>query len=772
MNLYVKTDDNSVINLFAKGIIKVRFLILGVLLLLIAAAIPGLNRLNIAVDLKDYFLEGDPVINAQKQFDHLFYNSDFIGILVESDDVFSKETLELIDKLSRTVKRKVKSSKSATSIVSFNRLTSQKHSLLFKKGKLVSTKEDLEKYRDTLDHNPFAKGKLYSADYTQAWIVIPVNTLADRENAADESAIFKIGRTAYEAITSVNPGNARVTPTGVPIVAHRKKIDLMSDLIKVLIIGAVIVVFLSIIIIRRIAGVAGTFMVFGIAVLLVFGLEGWLGTLVDNAFMSVPILLTMGVSVGYTIHINRFFKLCYNQTGEINLSIIYALTETVKPVFFTAFTTIVALLSFLFVDISPIRWVGYTSGISILVAFVLSITLFPVFLTFTVSKPHHVKNKSGIIEMFLHGVAHNLIKYKKNIYVVFIGVTMLFTYGLSKLEVDFDAKKMMGTTLPHMLDQEHISNSSIGAGESISLVIQGDFKDIKDFKRLNKLVQTIERNAYVKHVSSITKIINNAATAEYKKDSNIYSTPYNKAALHKFYQVLQNSYGRQYRKWITDDYRHAHLLIELTGFSSKKINTLIKSISAGIKKEFSADRTYFFSGSSYQMALMNEYITRGLIKSIFTALLIIASLMVIVFKSFKVGLIAMIPNIVPVIIAGGILGFAGVPLEFVTMTVAPIILGLAVDDTIHIISYMRKNKKHDGYVNDENFGVEMENVFAGVGTAVTETTIILCFTFLAFTFSSINSFFFMGIVASTGMLSAYFTDIFVTPLLFRRIYKQ
>jgi len=107
---------------------------------------------------------------------------------------------------------------------------------------------------------------------------------------------------------------------------------------------------------------------------------------------------------------------------------------------------------------------------------------------------------------------------------------------------------------------------------------------------------------------------------------------------------------------------------------------------------------------------------------------------------------------------------AHIPLEFVTMTVAPIIMGLAVDDTIHFISRIKKD-----LIQTKDYRRSVTRTCSTVGTAITETTVILCLSFLVFTVSKVNSIINMGIITCCRLLSAYLADIFVTPILIKRM---
>ncbi len=204
------------------------------------------------------------------------------------------------------------------------------------------------------------------------------------------------------------------------------------------------------------------------------------------------------------------------------------------------------------------------------------------------------------------------------------------------------------------------------------------------------------------------------------------------------------------------------MFIELSECSSREIEGIFGEVDRLVEELFPVGTDHVMSGSTYQMAVMNQYITRGLIRSILTALLMITLLMVVVFNSLKLGLAAMIPNVFPVLVAGGIMGFARIPLEFVTMTVAPMIMGLAVDDTIHLVYHLKRDLKKSG-----DYAASIRHTFVNVGTAITETTAILCLTFLVFTVSRVNSIVNMGLITCVGMLAAYLADLFVTPVLIR-----
>ena len=160
---------------------------------------------------------------------------------------------------------------------------------------------------------------------------------------------------------------------------------------------------------------------------------------------------------------------------------------------------------------------------------------------------------------------------------------------------------------------------------------------------------------------------------------------------------------------------------------------------------------------------MMQYVVRGQIVSFLLSLLIIGVLMMVVFGSVRVGLIGLIPNIMPAIVVGGLMGFLDYPLDMMTATIMPMILGLAVDDTIHFI-----NHGHLEFDRQRNYRSSILKTFRIVGTPIVLTSVIISSNFAAYCISEGMMFVHMGILSVAGMLTALLADLCITPLLFRR----
>jgi len=749
-------------------LMRQRIIIFFLILSAVAICIPGLFKLEVTVSMEDFFVDDDPVRENQRKFRELFNNNDFVGVLVETDDVFSRESLELIEDVGSRLKESVPLAKDLISITHSENPFMNKDSLEFSGSELKSSDAEIERYRKLYSDSSSLNGTLFSSDYKQAWILLSLEHYPPAEDwSYEKDPQFTIGKAAYDTVKSIDSGDVLLITTGVPVYAYRKEAEMMDDLMRVLIIGFITALVISILIIRSIQGVLGSVLVIGISVLAVFGIQGWRGTSIDSAFIAVPILLSMGVSIGYTVHISRSFTLKFRKTGDRKESVLYALRQSSKPILFTAFTTIVALASFIFIEIKPIQWVGVTSASCVLAVYILSITFFPVILSFGRRREIKINlpAKTDWLEPVLLRFSGWVGKYPKIIFIIFILASVIAGIGISRLEVDFNAEKMMGNRLPHMQDQILIGRSEIATSDTLDLVLtlpSNEFKNPEMLQNIALLENEIAKLPLVKKTTSVNSMIRGFNFLTHKNDPAFDILPTKPEVL----RGLLNYYDRlspdTLYSWIDKDFSNTRVFIELSDFSSRQIDLNLAAIENLVNQIFPPDIDFFMSGSTFQMAVMNQYVTRGLIESVITALIFISILMIIVFKSVRIGLAAMIPNIFPVAIAGGIMGFSGIPLEFVTMTVAPMIIGLAVDDTIHLVFHLKKDM-----LSFPDYHSSVNNTFKTVGSAITETTIILCMTFLVFTTSKVNSIINMGVLSCFGMLAAYLSDIFVTPVIIK-----
>jgi hypothetical protein len=165
-------------------------------------------------------------------------------------------------------------------------------------------------------------------------------------------------------------------------------------------------------------------------------------------------------------------------------------------------------------------------------------------------------------------------------------------------------------------------------------------------------------------------------------------------------------------------------------------------------------------GAIAQFTVMQDVVSMGQVYSFGIAMVVIALLMMLVFGSFKTGLIAMLPNIAPALAVGGIMGWYGIPLDLMTITIMPMLLGLAVDDTIHFINHSQLE-----FERTRDYEESMKKTFSSIGVALLMTSVVITANFSVYVTSVAKVYIHLGILTGIGIMTALLTDYCITPVL-------
>ena len=729
----------------------------------------GIIKLRTTVSIDSFFLSDDPLVEKRDRFESIFKNNDFIGLLIEADDVFTPEVIQMMNDLCNEISERVPYVSSIVSIPTTAAPLLGGASFHFDNGKLRENTEQLEDIRERFDRRRSLKSVLYSKDYKQAWILVQLEEYPSVWENNEEPPMYT-GRKAMEVVSEFQIDDIRIIPTGVPVLAYRKSNEMMEDLTRILMIAGIAALICIMLLIRTPMGVAGSLIVMGGSILTVFGGLGWLGINADTTFMLVPMLLTIAITVGYTIHVTNFFKQSLRKNGNRRDAVIFAFQETGWPVLFTAFTTVVSLMSFMFVAIYPIRWVGIVSSISIGFIYIFIMVFFCALLSVGPDKEPADEQKTKDNDRFFEQLGAFFIRNGKITIPVSAVIMLVCIFGATKLEVNLNTNKMMGTKLPHVRDQIHISDSEIGAIYSYDVALI--FKEanqalsLNTLNKLDELADVIDDSNFIKSTRGINESLKEFNQLRFRDDKNQYRLPSSDAGLRGLVNLYSRMDGNDLYSWLSEDKTGLRLTVRVFEFSSSELTAHIDMVENEISRLFPENEypgiEVLVTGSVIQTAVMNQYVTRGLVVSVGSALIAIALLLMIAFRSIKVGLIAMIPNIAPVITVGGLLGFFHIQLEFVTMTIAPMLLGLAVDDTIHLVTHIKTV-----FLKTGSYESAFSQTFRAVGKSVIQTTIILSITFFIFFFSRVQSMVNMGIFTMIGIIAALAADLVITPVLIK-----
>jgi len=773
-------------------ILKLRWcIIIGLILIDVLAGI-GIWRIQIDVSGESSLLKDDPLRVATDEFEAIFGNNDYVAILVEADDVFAPNILRMIRELGEELEENVSFAGEVVSLtdLEFTRGTEDGVEI----GDIVPDEipidpAAIEAIRTLAFSKEFLVNRLFSDDSKQAWITLRLKPYPDdREATLEEFPQLLVGQQVLALLNQEKYKQYVLKPVGQPVMVYEEMDFFSHEANKLMIIAFFVGVFVLFVFLRSARGVVIPIITVISSVLWVFGAMGYLGITVDSMIITIPIFLGMAVSIGYSIHIFNFFRRRFFPTGKRQESVLYAIEETGWPIFFTAATTIGALLSFYFVPIRQVRWMGLSAASVVFTTYVIVMTFIPSLLSFGRDRNpkdgfnierkdgHHLQGGAHLqsthlalrkidlwFEQAFTRLSNWILKHSIPIMIVFILLVIFFLGGLTQVYVSMNYEKSIGLDIPYSARYHYIGHSKIGSTNSYNVTLKFNEPDrVKDpeiLKNFDVLISEVKQFPYGKRVSSLLDVIKDMNQVMHSDDPSYYRIPDDQALVAQLLLLYEMSEGTEQENWVDYEYTTLRLMVEVGGIDTAEINREFRYIEKRVKELFPGAK-FGMVGGLVQVSVIQSYISKGEVVSFLIALFVIGILMIVVFRSVKTGLIGMIPNLAPVIVVGGLMGYLDIPLEMTTMMIIPMLLGLAVDDTIHFITHCKLEFQRAG-----NYQRSIEMTFKTVGKAIFMTSFILVAVFLVYMTSIARFFTNLSVLAISGVSSALLADYFITPIL-------
>ena len=764
---------NAAFEKIAHHIIKFRWLYLALFVVTLVACMYGATLVKIDTSNENSFLESDSINIQTDHFEEIFGNDQYVIVLLENENLFSYESLSLLRQLHNELNDSVVFVERITSLNDIEFTVGDEYGMVIEQivpDVIPKDQEELEQIRQKAFSKENFRKRLISSDGTQTLLMIkftpfPEDWQGEYETSPDELAGMSV-------LNVINKGKYKpLNPkaVGMPVINHEKREYFAGETGRVMGMSILLAIIILIIALRSARGVVVPVVSAISSMIVVYGFVGFLGTPVDNMVLSFPFLIGFAVSIAYSIHLFSFFQRHFRQHGLRKEAIIYSFGEVGWGVLFTALTTITALLSALFIPVKTVRFMGLSTAGIVASTFITVMVLTPVLLSFGKNKkqhPNYLKKRHSKFENRLFNLGKWILTHPKKITVVYLLLIGLFVWGTTKVNVDTNPKKTIGTKVSYVKNLFAISKTELGSLYSYEIMIElpeaGMAKEPEVLHKLEKLETKALESTLAKKSNSILDVIKDMNQVLHEDNPEYYNIPDNRELVAQLLLLYENAGGTESEYWVDYDYKYLRLSVHLNDMMVKQMTQDFNEV-AEYAEELFPNSDINIVGAIPQFIKMIGYITHGQLVSFGIAMLVIATLLMIVFGSVKTGLIALIPNITPAIVIGGLMGFLDIPLDSSTVLIMPMILGLAVDDTIHFINHSKME-----FIRTRNYKESILKSIRSVGVALVYTTLVLSANFLTYLTSEVKFYFFLGILAMSGMISALIADFFITPLLFKR----
>jgi predicted RND superfamily exporter protein len=717
----------------------------------------GHFRLEIDPSANRLLSEHNPAKQFYDQARRMFGSDEILVITLTSPDVFTPDTLKRIDRMTRRISdvEAVDHVVSLTNAVDIRSVDGGLDIAPFIDN-LGQGPEAIKTIRQRVLDNPVYSGSLVSKSGDATALVVYFRDIDDRE------FIRRGIHDKIVAIVNEEKGDNEIWITGTPHFKVSVIKILMHDLLWMPPLIALILALVLIVCYRTVLGVIVPLVTVAVGVVLSLGIIAALGYSLSMISVLVPPLL-MILGLSYSVHVVSEYQQHRQETPDKTVLVRNTLKRILLPVMLTGVTTIAGFASMVVNPIEAISEFGELSVIGVIVITLVSVTFTPALLRFldrtppvaASTKPVH----PSLFDRFIDRVAVFDLKYKNTIF-LFSGV--LFALGLAgllRMHVSADIMTSFSKDSEVRTSFELV-NEKLGGANPLYIVIDGGrpdaFKEPANLNTIRELQSWLNQQPEIGGSVSIADYIMLVNRALHDNDPAFYAIPDNRRLIT---QLLFLSSSDELNRIVDNRFQNANVIVRTRVISSDDMATLINRINARLAELPDHLKAQATGNPVLITQTLTEIIT-GQAKSVGLALLIVYAILSLMFMSYRIGFIALIPNVLPIVIYFGSLGFFGISLNPSTSLIAPMVLGIAIDDTIHY--FARFNREVRRLADDGKATVE---ALKGVGRPMTYTSVALCLGFLALTTSELSMQVQVGLMASWALAVAWLCDFLLTPAL-------
>ncbi|MDC3342275.1 MMPL family transporter [Candidatus Pelagibacter sp.] len=511
------------------------------------------------------------------------------------------------------------------------------------------------------------------------------------------------------------------------------------------------------------------------------GILGWKVTVISSNFIALMLILTMAMNIHMS---TRFLQLRKDFPNKNNFEIITLTTNKMFwPIIYTVLTTVFAFLSLIFSGIKPIIDFGWMMTFGLITSFIITFTLLPTLLNFAPTKNISIKKEQDSkITTFLGSVSLN---NKNTIFGITGIVIILSIFGISKLEVENsfinyfnkDTEIYKGMRL---IDEE------LGGTTPLEIILKfpakkegkkkisteddefedwGDGEDGNDEKywfTKDKIDRIASVHNYLDSLPQVGKVLSFSSIIDVATQLN-NNKPLGTLEMGVLYSKIPESIKTE----IIDPYlsikdNEARISLRIIDSQENlRRNDLINKINFDLKNEIGLDESEFklagvliLFNNLLQSLFKSQILTLGLV------MIGIFSMFIILFRNIKLSLIGVVPNFIAAFFILGIIGLLGIPLDMMTITIAAITIGIAVDNSIH---YIYRFKEEFSKIKDYN--KTLKQCHSTVGVAILNTSITIVFGFSILVLSKFIPTIYFGMFTGLAMLLAMISVLTLLPAL-------
>ncbi len=758
-----------------------------IMLLISFAIMSNLPKITIDTSTEGFLHPQDPALVKYEAFKEQFGQDEKIMVVIKTKDIFEENFLLKLKKLHSELQNNVPHLEDITSLLNARNTRGEKDRLIVEDlfENWPKNAQELAAIKKLAINSEMYKNLLFNEDLTLTTIILEPNAYESSGNAnalagfgddvpaeelefLEDSSKSEMVNAAETIAHKFSSENFEVFIAGSLAVNDYNKRSVQKDLQKFVKLVLLMMMLFLFVVFRRISAVILPIFIVVISLLTTIGIMAATGVPISIPTQILPSFL-LAVGIGAVVHLLAMFYKHLDLHADKEKAIAYSLGHSGLAIIMTSLTTAAGLLSFSTAAIAPIADLGIFAAVGVMIALVNTLIFLPAILAVLPIKPAKAKEikKQPIIEKFLDATAIFSFVHAKKIVGVSAIIAAVFIYFATSVEFKHDTLSWQPDDSPVKISTA-IVDKELKGSVTMEVIIDTkkenglyDSKLLTSIDNLRKRAEAIKNDEYfVGKGWSVAEVLKEIHRALHANNQKFYAIAQNDALIPQEFLLFENSGSDDLEDLVDSSFSKARITFKLPWMEAGKYSKLSDELTTIMKEELGNDVDITITGMVPLFQRTLSAAMSSMAVSYVVAFVLIAFMMIILLGSVRIGLLSMIPNMLPIIMTIGFMSMVNMPLDMFTMLVGAIVIGLSVDDTVHFFHNFARYH-HQGKSTKE----ALEETMTGTGRALVATSVVLSLGFYVYMFATLSNLINFGILAGGAITIALISNIILGPAL-------
>lgn len=787
---------NSLENWFGKlaeFVYQRKYLVLIVMLLLTAGLASQIPKITIDTRDEGFFYDTDPALIAYNNFRDHFGQDDTFIIALQPKNGIDPEFLRTLFSLHHELEDQVPYIDEIKSLVN-GRIVRAANDTLYVE-KLIDhpprTKAEFDRIVQLMGHYPLYENLLVSTDRSLVSILIKAQAikqhsgdlqagfgadtsppLSNKDKYLSNDESIEITNAIEKVLARYNSKGFSIYFSGTPAVIATLQKSILHDMSIMIPLSFLLIVLFLVVLFRRISGLVYPILVVSLSLLASLGAMATLGLPITLISQILPSFLLV-VGIGDSVHILTIFYRRYRDTGDKHQAIVDAIRFAGLPVLMTSVTTSCGVLSFIWADVATVAQLGYITPIGVMLALIYTVVLLPALIAaFPVKQPAPLpENTIPYTDRIFTAIARITTQRAVLVSIISAIIVACALAGAMKVRFSHNALKWFPEDSEIRIATQLLDSVNGGSVMLEAIIDTGRDNDLLEPEVLQKFARATTElpkitinNIKASKAWSLADVVKETNRALHEDRDTAYNVPDNRELIAQELVLFEGSGSNDLEDFTDIGYRVGRISLLAPFDDAILYKDYVDGISAYLHNLF-PEATITLTGKIPLFVKLIKNVVTSLAKSYVFALIVITLLMIFMVGRVRIGLLSMVANLAPIIGVLGLMGIKHIPLDLSTMLIGSIVLGLVVDDTIHLLHHFRRAYDE---CNDVEQAVRL--TLFSTGRAMVITSCVLAGGFFIYTAAYLESNVRYGLLSGCAVVFALAADFFLVPALLSLAY--